>query len=70
MVLVHGFPESSHSWRHQIEPLVDARRPVAQAHLDASRRDPVRILPRDGFAVANEQAFEQAPLRRRFSFET
>ncbi len=24
VVLVHGFPESSHSWRHQVEPLVDA----------------------------------------------
>ncbi len=24
VVLVHGFPESSHSWRHQIEPLVSA----------------------------------------------
>ena len=24
VVLVHGFPESSHSWRHQIQPLVDA----------------------------------------------
>ena len=24
VVLVHGFPESSHSWRHQIEPLVAA----------------------------------------------
>ena len=24
IVLVHGWPESSHSWRHQIEPLVDA----------------------------------------------
>ena len=24
VVLVHGFPESSHSWRHQIKPLVDA----------------------------------------------
>ena len=23
-VLLHGFPESSHSWRHQITPLVDA----------------------------------------------
>jgi pimeloyl-ACP methyl ester carboxylesterase len=22
IVLAHGFPESSHSWRHQIEPLV------------------------------------------------
>ena len=24
VVLVHGFPESSHSWRHQVGPLVDA----------------------------------------------
>lgn len=24
VVLAHGFPESSHSWRHQIEPLVGA----------------------------------------------
>lgn len=24
VMLVHGFPESSHSWRHQIEPLVAA----------------------------------------------
>jgi pimeloyl-ACP methyl ester carboxylesterase len=24
VVLVHGFPESSHSWRHQVEPLVAA----------------------------------------------
>lgn len=24
VVLCHGFPESSHSWRHQIEPLVQA----------------------------------------------
>ena len=24
IVLCHGWPESSHSWRHQIEPLVDA----------------------------------------------
>jgi pimeloyl-ACP methyl ester carboxylesterase len=24
VVLVHGFPESPHSWRHQIQPLVDA----------------------------------------------
>lgn len=24
VVLAHGFPESSHSWRHQIEPLADA----------------------------------------------
>ena len=24
VVLVHGFPESSHSWRHQIDPLVSA----------------------------------------------
>ena len=24
VALVHGFPESSHSWRHQIEPLVSA----------------------------------------------
>ena len=24
IVLAHGFPESSHSWRHQIEPLVAA----------------------------------------------
>lgn len=24
VVLLHGFPESSHSWRHQIAPLVDA----------------------------------------------
>jgi len=24
IVLAHGWPESSHSWRHQIEPLVDA----------------------------------------------
>jgi len=24
VVLVHGFPESSHSWRHQIDPLVAA----------------------------------------------
>lgn len=24
VVLVHGFPESSHSWRHQVDPLVDA----------------------------------------------
>lgn len=24
IVLSHGFPESSHSWRHQIEPLADA----------------------------------------------
>jgi pimeloyl-ACP methyl ester carboxylesterase len=24
VVLAHGFPESSHSWRHQIEPLVEA----------------------------------------------
>jgi len=24
VVLVHGFPESSHSWRHQIDPLVKA----------------------------------------------
>lgn len=23
-VLLHGFPESSHSWRHQVSPLVDA----------------------------------------------
>ena len=23
-VLLHGFPESSHSWRHQVAPLVDA----------------------------------------------
>ena len=23
-VLLHGFPESSHSWRHQVTPLVDA----------------------------------------------
>ncbi|MFT4618354.1 MAG: pimeloyl-ACP methyl ester carboxylesterase, partial [Halioglobus sp.] len=24
IVLCHGWPESKHSWRHQIEPLVDA----------------------------------------------
>lgn len=24
VVLLHGFPESAHSWRHQIEPLADA----------------------------------------------
>jgi pimeloyl-ACP methyl ester carboxylesterase len=24
VVLVHGFPGSSHSWRHQVQPLVDA----------------------------------------------
>ena len=24
VVLVHGFPESSHSWRHQVDPLVAA----------------------------------------------
>lgn len=24
IVLAHGFPESSHSWRHQLEPLADA----------------------------------------------
>ena len=23
-VLLHGFPESSHSWRHQVQPLVAA----------------------------------------------
>jgi outer membrane protein OmpA-like peptidoglycan-associated protein len=26
VVLVHGFPESSHSWRHQVDPLVAAPR--------------------------------------------
>jgi pimeloyl-ACP methyl ester carboxylesterase len=24
VVLLHGFPETSHSWRHQIEPLITA----------------------------------------------
>ncbi len=24
VVLLHGFPESSHSWRHQLQPLAEA----------------------------------------------
>lgn len=43
VVLLHGFPETSHSWRHQIEPLITAGfrviAPDQRGYGDSSRPD-------------------------------
>ncbi|WP_433555055.1 alpha/beta fold hydrolase [Pseudonocardia xinjiangensis] len=40
VLLLHGFPESAYSWRHQIAPLVAAGYRVVAPEQSSSRRSP------------------------------
>jgi pimeloyl-ACP methyl ester carboxylesterase len=69
VVLLHGFPESSHSWRHQLQPLAEAGYHVlvpdqrgyagssAPAQIDAYRAD---HLTGDVCALLDDVGAEQA----------
>ena len=69
VVLLHGFPDNSHSWRYQIEPLVDAGFSVWAPHLrgyppsevSSKRRDyHLRHLVNDVAAVVSATGSSKA----------